>query len=317
MVVDQLGVRDIMVEGPIPETLARLTQAGADASPGRIVDLTLAGTRYRVMKRALDVMLSAPEFDLVVAVTGSSARFDPDLAVRPVIDSVGGPKPLAAFVVPEAPQVLSRLTEAGVPSFRTPEACADAIAAAFARRRPKVAPPVAAHSARPAGGSGRMLDELGAYALLDRFGVPYAPVVALDASSKKPPPLSISYPIVVKVLHADIAHKTDVGGVVLGVTDDEALAQAIAQIRASVAERKPGVVVDRVLVQQMVKGVGEALIGYRLNAQVGPIVMLAAGGTLTEIYRDRSMRFAPIDLDDAREMIGEVKAFQALAGYRG
>jgi acyl-CoA synthetase (NDP forming) len=75
--------------------------------------------------------------------------------------------------------------------------------------------------------------------------------------------------------------------------------------------------VDRFLVQQMARGVGEALIGYRVDAQVGPIVMVAAGGVLAQIHRDRSLRLAPVDLDTAREMVGEVASFQALAGYRG
>jgi acyl-CoA synthetase (NDP forming) len=59
------------------------------------------------------------------------------------------------------------------------------------------------------------------------------------------------------------------------------------------------------------------LVGYRRDAQVGHIVMLAAGGVLTEIYRDRALRLAPVDLDDARAMIGEVRGLRALAGYRG
>jgi succinyl-CoA synthetase beta subunit len=76
-------------------------------------------------------------------------------------------------------------------------------------------------------------------------------------------------------------------------------------------------VVDRILAQPMVEAIGEVLIGYRVDAQVGPLVMLAAGGVLTEIYRDRSLRLAPVDIDTAKEMISEVKALAALAGYRG
>ena len=67
----------------------------------------------------------------------------------------------------------------------------------------------------------------------------------------------------------------------------------------------------------MIAGLGEVLIGYRLDRDVGPIVMLAAGGLLTEIQRDRALRLAPIDLVEARAMIGEVRGLQALAGYRG
>lgn len=121
MVVDELSMRGIDVVKPSDETFRRLTKAGVAAHHERITDLTLAGTRYDVMKAALDTMLSAPEFDLVVAVIGSSARFKPELAVKPVIDSASSAKPLVTFLVPDAPEALRMLTTAGVPNFRTPE----------------------------------------------------------------------------------------------------------------------------------------------------------------------------------------------------
>ena len=67
----------------------------------------------------------------------------------------------------------------------------------------------------------------------------------------------------------------------------------------------------------MVAGIGEALIGYRVDHEAGPLVMVAAGGVMTEIYRDRSLRLAPVDLATARAMIAEVKAFAMLKGFRG
>ena len=94
--------------------------------PARIVDVTLAGARYDVMKAALDILTTAPEYDLILPVIGSSARFHPELAVKPIVDSAGAAKPLAACLVPDAPEALAMLSEAGVPNFRTPEACADA-----------------------------------------------------------------------------------------------------------------------------------------------------------------------------------------------
>ena len=88
MMVDPLSLRGIAVDAPSPQTLARLKHAtGIDIAPARLVDLTTAGVRYDVMKAALDILLQAPEFDLVVAVVGSSARFLPELAVKPIIDS--------------------------------------------------------------------------------------------------------------------------------------------------------------------------------------------------------------------------------------
>jgi acetate---CoA ligase (ADP-forming) len=313
MVVDQLGIRGIEVEPPTTKTLSRLADAGVEVAPARIVDLTLAGTRYTIMKGALDVLLTAPEFDLIVAVPGSSARFDPELTVQPLIDCGGAAKPLAAFIVPDAPEALARLTIAGIPNFRTPESCADVIAAAFARRKKRFSPVAAPQIT----GKGRLLDELAAYALLQRLGVPHAPAVAVDAKSKTPPSLCFPYPVVAKVLSENIAHKTDAGGVVLGIENETELASAIAKIRENVAKHLPATSVDRVLIQQMVHGLGEVLVGYRVDADVGPIVMLASGGVLAEIYRDRALRLAPVDLDTAQKMIHEVKSLQALAGYRG
>jgi len=307
MVVDPLASRGIEVQRPSADTLARIkSRTGVEVTPARLIDLTLAGAQYDVMKGALDVLCAAPEFDLVVVVVGSSARFYPHLAVKPIVDSVNAPKPIAAFLVPEAPEALAQLAAAGVPSFRTPEACADAVAAALKRRAPK--PMAVRGKATP--GSGRMLDELEAYALLDRLGVTRAPSIALDANVTSAPVLPFAYPVAVKALSAALAHKSDAGGVVLNVKDGDGLIAAIHQIKTNTN-------VDRVLVQPMTAGLGEVLIGYRVDADVGPLVMLAAGGILAEIHRDRALRLAPIDLGDAREMIDEVASMKALAGYRG
>jgi acetate---CoA ligase (ADP-forming) len=310
-VVDPLAARGITIAQPSAETYARLDAAGIAAARARIVDLTIAGARYEVMKGALDILLSAPEFDLVVAVVGSSARFHPELALKPIIDCAGAAKPLAAFVVPDAPQALARLSAAGVPCFRTPEACADAVAAALRRRVP--APAADRKPARS--GSGRLLDELEAYARLDRLGLARAPAIALAATISRAPALPFPYPVAAKLLSGEVVHKSDIGGVALDIADAAGLVAALAHIQAAVAAH--GHKMDRVLVQPMIAGVGEALIGYRVDRDVGPLVMVAAGGVFTEIYRDRSLRLAPVDLDTAHEMIAEVRGFKVLAGYRG
>ncbi|WP_396043572.1 hypothetical protein [Aeromicrobium sp. UC242_57] len=117
MAVDCLAVRGADLSGPSAETIARLAESGIAAGHGALIDLTLAGTRYDVMKSALDVVLSAREFDAVVAVPGSSARFQPELAVKPIADSVGDGGPLASFVVPSAPDALRMLRASGVSAF--------------------------------------------------------------------------------------------------------------------------------------------------------------------------------------------------------
>src|SRR5262249_4155907 len=139
---------------------------------------------------------------------------------------------------------------------------------------------------------------------------------ALDAQFAGKPNFPFGYPVAVKALSNVIAHKTDVGGVVLGVTNDEALRDAIEKIRHDVVSHA-GILIEKVLIQPMVTGLGEALIGYRVDKDVGPMILLAAGGVYTEIYRDRSLRLAPVDLPTAREMVGEVRGLAPLTGFRG
>jgi acetate---CoA ligase (ADP-forming) len=366
--IDPLAMRGITITQPSADTLARLKAAGIEIKPARLVDLTLTGTRYDVMKAALDILTTAPEFDLILCVVGSSARFYPELAVRPIVDSAGAGKPIAAYLVPEAPQALAMLSRAGVPNFRTPEACADAIAAALRRRVPITQPQrnlstgvvtdSATSSPLPLAGEGqgggqqapnspfapspplprkrgreqaefaatavpsntgeagaRLIDELEAYELLSKHGIACAPSLALDADLTTAPALPFAYPVVVKALSAQLAHKSDAGGVVLNVTDGAALVAACQRIRANVAAH--GHTITRVLVQPMIAGVGEVLIGYRVDPDVGSLIIVAMGGIFTEIYRDRSLRLAPVDLATAREMIAQVRGLATLKGFRG
>src|SRR5262249_8352446 len=125
-VVDPLASRGVDVIAPSKETLARFTAAGIRVAPARLIDLTLAGARYDVMKGAIDILTTAPEYDIVVVVVGSSARFYPHLAVQPIIDSAGIDKPIAVFLVPEAPQARAALGAAGGAPFYTPRGCARA-----------------------------------------------------------------------------------------------------------------------------------------------------------------------------------------------
>jgi len=309
MVVDPLASRGVTVAAPAPETLARIRAAtGIDVKPALLIDLTTTGARYEAMKAALDVLIAASEFDLIVAVVGSSARFLPERAVKPIIDCASAAKPIAAYLVPEAPAALAALSAAGVPNFRTPEACADAVAAALGRRAPRAAASAKKHEAPS---SARLLDELAAYELLERLGIACAPSVALDVGIKDAPVLPFPYPVAVKALSADIPHKTEAGGVELNIRDGNELTAALARICKNV-----GPSLARVMVQPMVTGLSEVLVGYRVDRDVGPLIMLAAGGVLAEIYRDRSLRLAPVDLATAREMIDEVRGLAALKGYR-
>ena len=283
MLVDQLGIRGVDVQAASAETLQRLQDQGVSVSPGRVLDLTLAGTRYEVMKAALDVMLSAPEFDAVVAVVGSSARFQPQLAVQPIIDSAQQAKPLAAMLVPDAPQAMAQLTAAQVPCFRTPECCADVIAALVARRATAVQAalargvPSGAEAVTSAAPSHALhtWSERQSHAWLAGLGVPSAPAVAVAAEGPLPLPLPFAYPVAVKACASSLAHKSEHGGVVLGVADAAALRQAMAQVKTNIGRTGPLPVDFEIMVQPMVKGLAEVLLGFKRDPDAGAVVMLA------------------------------------------
>jgi succinyl-CoA synthetase beta subunit len=161
----------------------------------------------------------------------------------------------------------------------------------------------------------KQLDEIAAYKLLAKHGITHAPAVAIaiDATDLA---LPFAYPVAVKLLSDEIAHKTEVGGVVLNVADAAQLHAAIRKIAGNVQTRRPDADVSHVLVQPMTSGLGEMLLGYRVDAEAGPIVLLAAGGIYTEIYRDRSIRLAPVTLDTARDMIAELAITRVFQGFR-
>ena len=325
MVVDQLGVLGIDVVQPTAETFAALAERGAPARTARIVDLTLNGARYEVMRPALDILTEAREHDVLVVVLGSSARLEPETSVRPIIEIANQGLPVAVFLAPHAPEAAVLLAAAGVPVFRTPESCADAIAAIFSRRFRNLAPGVPGQQAGPTAvrpgdqagpaPSDQAGDENTAYHVLDAIGVRRAATIVLDGDDL--PALPFDYPVAAKVLSAEIPHKTDVGGVALGLEDADSLRAAMAAIRANVARHRPDLAPPPILVEPMLTGQAEVLVGYRVDGQAGPIVLVAAGGELAEMFTERSLRMAPVDLAAARDMISEVRALRMLSGYRG
>jgi succinyl-CoA synthetase beta subunit len=161
----------------------------------------------------------------------------------------------------------------------------------------------------------RQLDEIAAYQLFEKVGVPHAPAVAVDVNATSIA-LPFAYPVAVKLLSAEIAHKTEVGGVVLNVADEAQLMAAMRTIASNVKAHRPDAAVSQLLVQPMTSGLGEMLLGYRVDPEAGPLVLLAAGGIYTEIYRDRSIRLAPVDLDGARSMIAELAIMRVFQGFR-
>jgi acyl-CoA synthetase (NDP forming) len=277
-VVDRLGLHGIQTVAP-----------GSDAP---IIDLTMAATPQKYAA-TLDALLASPECDAVLATVGSSAQFHPQLAVEPILAAQRGEKPLAAFFTPHADRSLALLAKAGIAAFRTPEACADAFAAYFGWRAPRAAPQLPAPALPPGADALEAMASLG-------IEVAQSEVARAPAYAH-----AVPYPVAVKIHAPGVEHKTEAGGVILGVRDRDEFLQK--------ARSLPG---GEVLVQKMESGLAEAIVGYRDDPLVGPVVLVGAGGVLAEIYQDYVLRMAPVSVEEAEAMIGEVKGLAVLCGYR-
>lgn len=324
LVIDAMSGHDIEIVPPSEETVQNLADQGITISRTPLIDLTLAGTNPRTYGTVLRGLMESPDCDLVISVVGSSSQFRPDRAVFPITSAVkeNPNKPVAVFLTPHAEASLSLLSDANVAAFRTPESCADAIRAFFDWRVPRKVLPAGTPAEikfQLERASGPALDAQTAGRVFDQLGVPMAAerVLPADITAIEAMPLAdLAYPAVVKILSPDIAHKTEVGGVVVNCSDPDALKAACRRILASVARAAPDARLIGIQIQPMLKGIGEALLGYRLDPSVGPVVTLGVGGVLTEIYRDVSVRIAPVDVEEARHMIAEVRGFAPLRGYR-
>jgi len=316
-VVDRLGLAGVEVVPPTDAVVESLAQKKIVINRARLTDLTLAGARKEIYSGVLNALIASDHCDLVLAVVGSSAQYQPHIAIDPILEAQRDAKPVAVFCAPQADASLALLAENGIAGFRTPEACADAIRAWRDWRAP-VDPPVPdaprAAAAAAAIRNRPRLNELEACRAFEALGVPCA---ASEVITTPGDPVKLAFPVVAKILSPDIAHKTDAGGVAVGIANADDLKRAAAGILQRVRTKHPKARLKGVLVQRMESGLGEAILGFRRDAQVGPIVVLGVGGVLAEIYRDFAVRLAPVDEAEAARMIEEVKGLAVIRGYRG
>jgi acetyltransferase len=127
----------------------------------------------------------------------------------------------------------------------------------------------------------------------------------------------IGYPVALKVQSADILHRTEAKAVRLGIASDGELAAAFDDVLRNARDYKPDARIDGVLVQEMVTGGVEAILGIVNDPLFGPAVMFGLGGIFAEVLKDITFRLAPVTLSAAREMIAEIKGYPVLAGARG
>jgi len=161
-------------------------------------------------------------------------------------------------------------------------------------------------------------NEAEAMELLQNAGIPVVPTRRAQSRDEAiARACELGFPVVMKILSPDITHKSDIGGVVLNIQDAEEAGAAYDRIRAAAGCAAPQARVDGVLVAPMVRGGVECILGVRRDPALGPIVMLGSGGVNVELLGDVSLRLAPVDHQQARDMINELKTVSLLRGFRG
>jgi acetate---CoA ligase (ADP-forming) len=228
------------------------------------------------------------------------------------------------------PQGRTTLQEAGIPAFIFPESAARALAALSRwvelSGRPAGEPETFAVSqdaarrlletARMAGRS--RLAEDDALALLEAYGIPVARGTLTRSPSEATAVAErLGYPVVLKIVAPEIVHKTEAGGVEVGIRDAAEVGVAFERIMARAAAAVPGATLSGVLVQPLVEHGRELIVGMTRDPAFGPLIVFGLGGVLVEVLRDVSFRIAPLTRDDVRRMMREIRGSRMLDALRG
>jgi len=317
-----------------PETLERLRpHFPAEASIGNPLDM-IASAKPSGYRAALDALLSDPNIDSAMAI------FVPPLGIKQAdvaeaiaeIGLIHKDKPVLGVLMGREglPQGKAELHEVGIPAYIFPESAARALATLCRYREWKERPPLetpvySVNAARArtildravtAGLS--KLSEIDTLDVFDAYGIPVAPArLASSAQQAAAIAEELGYPVALKIVSPEVIHKTDVGGVVLGCDEAHEVREAFDQIVASVRATSPDATISGVLVQRMVKGGRETIVGVTRDASFGPMVMFGLGGVLVEAVQDVLFRIAPLSQNDARDMVRGLRGFKILTGIRG
>ncbi|BAL79797.1 acetate--CoA ligase family protein [Bradyrhizobium cosmicum] len=325
IVSDSLGVAGFATPAPDTETSAQLRslQSGSHATLDRNpIDVTLAGLQPDLLRAAIRILLASPSYDALTIIVGSSAVGSPTLMADAIHDCLPmSDKPVIAYVSPYAPDVVSVLTRRGVPAYTSAESCAAALDGLLQAGLPEQVwtsgstEPAADISDFPVGS----LDEAQAKALFARFGVPIVvEKVVATSSEAEQAARDLGGRVVLKILSREIAHKSDVGGVAVNLTTDTIGGRLT--VMADEIEAKTGKRAERFLVQEMISGGVEIILGMHRDP-LGTAILLGMGGVSAELFKDTTMRLLPpgggLGVSEARAMARDLVTWPLLDGFRG
>jgi acyl-CoA synthetase (NDP forming) len=324
LVADSLGMGGF--ETPPPDALTaaalRALQTGDHAALDRNpIDVTLAGLQPELLRGAIRALLASPTYDALAIIVGSSALAMPELMASAIQDCLPlSDKPVVAFVSPHAPQIGALLTQRGVPAYAAAESCASALSGMLQASQwrspgqPEAAVPVPVDDV-PAGS----LDEAQAKQLFARFGVPCArETIVTSAAQAEAAARALGGRVVLKILSGEITHKSDVGGVAVNLSPEQVGPALLAM--ADAVQTRVGVRPQRFLVQEMVSGGTEMILGMHRDA-LGTAILLGMGGITAELFKDTVMRLLSptggLTHDEALAMMRQLRTWPLLDGFRG
>ncbi|MBN1440393.1 MAG: acetate--CoA ligase family protein [Anaerolineales bacterium] len=285
-------------------------------------------------EQALDTVLDDPGVDIALVILTPQAMTEcreTAEAVARVVKKKPGKPVLACFIGAEKiTEALKVLRAAGIPQYVSPENAVDVIKVMTEhvrwRNKPKRVVklfPVNRHKVeiiieRHIRQGLREVGEADAKEILEAYGF-VTPKGALATSPEQAASIAdqIGYPVVMKIWSRDIIHKSDVGGVKLGMRNAQEVMDAFDLMMYRVPKKAPDAQILGVLVQQMCKGVREVILGMNRDPRFGPLMMFGMGGTMVEVMKDVSFYLAPLTADEAKQMLISTRTYKMLQGVRG
>lgn len=276
---------------------------------------------------AIECVMKDPKIDGVLVITTPQNMTElKDIAWKIVDSKIKYEKPIYANflggdLISEA---VSICRENGVPTFAYPERAVRAFAfqAEYESVKLREIKELKKHPKHAAARSvirfqDRRMNYGALTSLLSIYGVPMANVKKIKAVSEIESAFNeMKGPVVLKIASPDILHKTDVGGVILGIKDVLEAKKAFAQIIRNVKKNMPKAKIEGVIMMEMAKEGLELIVGAKRDAVFGPVLMFGFGGILVELIGDYSLALAPFDNEKVREMIGRTKVSKIMEGYR-
>lgn len=332
---EELGLRVPELSSRTRDSLRKVVPAfGATANPVDVTAELVASPG--LLKKSLDIVLSDPGVDSAVIFLGIQRKTALSLS-RDISEAVGlsrreGGKPILVAWMAPPKEAVAALRDSGVPLFfdgvRAVKALARLTSEGGRRTggdRPSaldsaievLARVVPAHRADPRESGRLALKESACKAFLQELGltVPRGRTARSEEEAVFAAE-EIGYPVVMKVDSPDILHKSDANAVVVGVKPSE-VRRAFRDILENSRRYRGDARIEGVLVEEMVSGALEAIIGARWDDRFGAMVMIGLGGVFVEVMKDFCLRLAPVDEEEALEMLASLKASKLFSGYRG